>query len=44
MQTDYHFQRKYTLLNLINHLGPISRKKLIELTDFRPASVTDLTK
>ena len=44
MQTDYHFQRKFTLLNLINHLGPISRKKLIELTDFRPASVTDLTK
>ena len=44
MTTDYHFQRKYTLLNLINHLGPISRKKLIELTDFRPASVTDLTK
>ena len=44
MQTDYHFQRKYTLLNLINHLGPISRKKLIQLTDYRPASVTDLTK
>ena len=32
------------MLNLINHLGPVSRKKLIELTDSRPASVSELTK
>ena len=44
MQTDYHSQRRYTMLNLINHLGPVSRKKLIELTDARPASVSELTK
>lgn len=44
MKTDYHSQRKYTMLNLINRLGPVSRKRLIELTDARPASVSDLTK
>ena len=44
MTIDYHSQRKYTLLNIIWHLGPISRKKLIQLTDYRPASVTELTK
>lgn len=32
-------QRKNILLNMINHLGPISRTALIELTDFRPATV-----
>lgn len=32
-------QRKNIILNMINHLGPISRTALIELTDFRPATV-----
>ena len=36
--------RRYILLNLVHHFGPISRKKLIYLTDYRPASVTELTK
>ena len=40
----YYSQRRYILLNLISHLGPISRKKLIELTGFRPATVTELVK
>lgn len=44
MQTDYHAHRRYTILNIINHLGSVSRKKLIELTDYRPASVTELVK
>lgn len=36
--------RRYILLNLVHHFGPISRKKLIYLTDYRPASVSELTK
>lgn len=36
--------RRYILLNLVHHFGPISRKNLINLTDYRPASVTELTK
>lgn len=44
MKTDYHSHRRYIILNMINHMGPISRKKLIEFTDYRPASVTELTK
>ncbi|MDO4488034.1 MAG: ROK family transcriptional regulator [Eubacteriales bacterium] len=44
MQTDYHLLKRNTLLNLINHLGPISRKKLTEYTDYRPASISELTK
>lgn len=44
MKTDYHSHRRYTILNMISHMGPISRKKLIEFTDYRPASVTELTK
>jgi len=44
MQTDYHAHRRYTILNIINHMGSVSRKKLIELTDYRPASVTELVK
>lgn len=32
-------QRKNIILNMINHLGPISRTALIDLTGFRPATV-----
>lgn len=39
MPYDSYSQRKRLLLNLINHLGPISRTALIELTDYRPATV-----
>lgn len=39
----YIFKR-HLILNIISHLGPISRTELIELTDYRPASVTDIIK
>lgn len=39
MLLDSVSQRKHILLNLINHLGPISRTALIDLTGFRPATV-----
>lgn len=42
MQTDYYAQRRYALLNLIYHLGSVSRKKLAQLTDYRPSTVSDL--
>ena len=42
-------QRKYSrrhhlILNIINHLGPISRTELIHLTDYRPGTVSDIIK
>lgn len=39
-----HGFKRYLILNLISHLGPISRTELIELTDYRPASVSDIIK
>lgn len=39
-----HGFKRYLILNLISHLGPISRTELIELTDYRPASVTEIIK
>ncbi len=39
MQLDNHFQRKSLILNMINHLGPVSRTALIEYTAYRPATV-----
>ena len=39
----YSFKR-HLILNVISHLGPISRTELIELTDYRPASVSDIIK
>lgn len=39
----YEFKR-YLILNMISHLGPISRTELIELTDYRPASVGEIIK
>ena len=39
MSQDSHFQRKRLMLNMINHLGPISRTALIEHTAYRPATV-----
>lgn len=32
-------QKKHIIMNMINHLGPISRTALIDLTGFRPATV-----
>ena len=39
-----HAFKRYLILNIISHLGPISRTELIELTDYRPASVSDIIK
>lgn len=44
MPHNSHFHRQYLILNMINHLGPISRTELINLTDYRPATVTDIIK
>jgi len=44
MPHNSHFHRQYLILNIINHLGPISRTELINLTDYRPATVTDIIK
>lgn len=42
MSYNNHIYRRNLILNLINHLEPISRTELIELTDYRPASITDV--
>ncbi len=34
--------RKSLILNMIHHLGPISRTELIALTDYRPATVGEI--
>ena len=44
MPHNSHFHRQYLILNIINHLGPISRTELTNLTDYRPATVTDIIK
>ena len=44
MPHDSHFRKRNLILNIIRHLGPISRTELINLTDFRPASVSAIIK
>lgn len=44
MAYNSHNFKRHLILNMISHLGPISRTELIELTDYRPASVTDIIK
>lgn len=44
MPQDSHFLRRNLILNVISHLGPISRTELINLTDYRPASVSAIIK
>ncbi len=44
MPHNSHFHKRHLILNIINHLGPISRTELINITDYRPATVTDITK
>lgn len=39
----YEFKRNL-LLNIIAHQGPVSRTDLVEMTDYRPASITDITR
>ena len=44
MLHDSYFIKRNLILNLISHLGPISRTRLVALSDYRPASVTDIIK
>lgn len=44
MPHNSHFHKRHLILNIINHLGPISRTELINLTDYRPASISALIK
>ena len=36
--------KRNLILNIIYHLGPISRTEVINLTDYRPASVSAIIK
>ena len=42
MPHNSYFRRSQMILNIIHHLGPISRTELTDLTDWRPASVGDI--
>ena len=44
MPHDGLFHKRNLILNIISHLGPISRTELIDLTDYRPASVSTIIK
>ncbi len=44
MPHNNHSYKRRLILNIINHLGPISRTELINLTDYRPASISDIIK
>lgn len=44
MLHDSYFLKRDMILNLINHLGPISRTRLVALSDYRPASVSAIIK
>jgi len=39
-----HSFKRLLILNIITHLGPISRTELIDMTDYRPATISDLIK
>lgn len=44
MPHNTHSYKQRLILNIIHHLGPISRTELINLTDYRPASISDMIK
>lgn len=44
MPHDNQFYKRNLILNIISHLGPISRTELTSLTDYRPASVSAIIK
>ena len=44
MPHDGMIHKRHLILNIISHLGPISRTELIDLTDYRPASVSAIIK
>lgn len=42
MPHDSHYMRKDLILNIVHHLGSVSRTGLIDLTGCRPASVSEI--
>ena len=44
MSHNSHAFKRLLILNIITHLGPISRTELIDMTDYRPATISDLIK
>lgn len=44
MSQNGQFHKRNLIINIISHLGPISRTELINLTDYRPASVSAIIK
>lgn len=44
MTHNSHTFKRLLILNIITHLGPISRTELIDMTDYRPATISDLIK
>lgn len=44
MAISNHQRQRFVLLNMVNRFGPISRKKLTVLSNYRPASVSELIK
>lgn len=44
MSHSSHTFKRLLILNIITHLGPISRTELIDMTDYRPATISDLIK
>ena len=44
MEFDYRTHKRNLVLNLIIKHGPVSRTELIEMTDYRPTTIGDITK
>ena len=44
MAYNSHAFKRLLILNIITHLGPISRTELIDVTDYRPATISDIIK
>ena len=44
MAYNSHSFKRLLILNIIAYLGPISRTELIDMTDYRPATISDLIK
>lgn len=44
MEFDYRTHKRNLVLNLIITHGPVSRTELIEMTDYRPTTIGDITK
>ena len=44
MVSNYNEHKRYLILNIVNHLGAVSRTRLAVLTGYQPANITALTK